>query len=601
VAATTRARDVERARRVERALIWVRWFAVGFGVFQVFEASRIDQTAPGHVEPTGYALTAGLALANAAVVVATRRATRLRDLQVIGRLAFALDLAVTTGFVWNYSYDSENIVWVAAYILPLEGAIRFQLAGALLAFVVFGASEAFRELYVSRVDPDAQYFVASVTFRVGVGFIIGLVAGFMSRSLQREAQKSRDRATLAEEAARRATAARRELAAFHTAILAGVAAVDLQTSLRSMVEAIGQDLGFECLSILLLEDGDLWAKARHGTPPAAWTDRVELGVGVAGRVAATGEPRLEPVPAGGAAAGAPLTVEGEVIGVLEAWNPDPDEIDEDTLDLLVRLADQIALVVHSAELRAHQEETLDRLRELDQMKSDFVAITSHELRTPLTAVRGFVRTMIRNFERLNEKQVHDFLALIDRQSERLSRLVEDLLVVSRIEAGSIAVTPEPVDVRSFVNDVVGGFGSDARRVDVLVDADVPHEVMLDPNRMDQVLSNLLQNAMKFSPGASSVTIGVGWRDGHAEFSVTDRGVGIAQHDLPLIFDRFHQAGPALTRETEGAGLGLYITKRLVDAMEATIEVESREGEGSTFTVRLPVAKEPATTASEAAS
>jgi signal transduction histidine kinase len=368
-----------------------------------------------------------------------------------------------------------------------------------------------------------------------------------------------------------------------------------------MVEAIGQDLGFECLSILLLEDGDLWAKARHGTPPPAWADRVELGAGVAGRVAATGEPRLEPVPAGGAAAGAPLTVEGEVIGVLEAWSRDPDEVDEDTLDLLVRLADQIALVVHSAELRAHQEETLDRLRELDQMKSDFVAITSHELRTPLTAVRGFVRTMIRNFERLNEKQVHDFLALIDRQSERLSRLVEDLLVVSRIEAGSIAVTPEPVDVRSFVNDVVGGFGSEARRVDVLVDALVPHEVMLDPNRMNQVLSNLLQNAMKFSLGASPVTLGVGWRDGHAEFSVTDRGVGIAQHDLPLIFDRFHQAGPALTRETEGAGLGLYITKRLVDAMEATIDVDSREGEGSTFTVRLPVAKEPATTASEAAS
>jgi signal transduction histidine kinase len=601
VAATTRARDVERARRLERALIWVRWFAVGFGVFQVFEASRIDLTAPGHVEPTGYALAAGLALANAAVILATRRATRLRDLQVIGMLAFALDVTVTTGFVWNYSYDSDNIVWVAAYILPLEGAIRFQLAGALLAFVVFGASEAFRELYVSRVDPDADYFVASVTFRVGVGFIIGLVAGFMSRSLQREAQKSRDRATLAEEAARRATAARRELAAFHTAILAGVAAVDLQTSLRSMVEAIGQDLGFECLSILLLEDGDLWAKARHGTPPPAWTDRVELGTGVAGRVAATGEPRLEPVPAGGAAAGAPLTVEGRVIGVLEAWSKDPDEVDEDTLDLLVRLADQIALVVHSAELRAHQEETLDRLRELDQMKSDFVAITSHELRTPLTAVRGFVRTMIRNFERLDEKQVHDFLALIDRQSERLSRLVEDLLVVSRIEAGSIAVTPEPVDVRWFVSDVVGGFGSEARRVDVLVDAVVPHEVMLDPNRMNQVLSNLLQNAMKFSPGSSPVTLGVGWRDGHAEFSVTDRGVGIAKHDLPLIFDRFHQAGPALTRETEGAGLGLYITKRLVDAMEATLDVESREGEGSTFTVRLPAAKEPATTASEAAS
>jgi signal transduction histidine kinase len=282
-------------------------------------------------------------------------------------------------------------------------------------------------------------------------------------------------------------------------------------------------------------------------------------------------------------------VSGQLIGVLEVSSSDAEGVTDDTLDLLVRLADQIALVVHSAELRAHQEETLERLRELDQMKSDFVAITSHELRTPLTAVRGFVRTLIRNYERLSAKQITDFLSMIDRQSDRLTRLVEDLLVVSRIEAGKMSVAPKAVEIRGLLGDIVRSFGEERDRIRLTVDAAVPVRVTVDPNRLDQVMSNLIQNAIKFSPQGTPVTVTADAAgDDRIELRVRDEGIGIAPEQLDHIFDRFHQAAPALTREAEGAGLGLYITKRLVEAMDGEVRVESEVGEGSTFVVTLPL-------------
>ncbi|MBI4259330.1 MAG: GAF domain-containing protein [Actinobacteria bacterium] len=584
-----RIRDLEQARRLEHGLVAVRWFAVVFAAFQAYQAFNLDTEPLRLTQPLGFGLVAALALGNAAIAVRSRRATEPEQLRTIGVLAFTLDIAVTTGLIWNYSYIPNSSVWVAAYILALEGAVRYQLVGAVAATAVLVLSESARELYVARVIPSYEYEVAAVTFRVGIGTIIGLVAGFMARSLDQVAEKARDRALLAEEAALRATVARRELAAFHKAVLAGVAASDLEGGVASMAEAIASDLELQCLSILLVDDGELVARARHGTPPQGWVDRIPFGTGVAGRVAETREPLLAPVEGGGSAAAAALVVSGKVIGVVEASSTRDGEVDRDTLELLVRLADQIALVVHSAELRARQEETLERLRELDEMKSDFVAITSHELRTPLTAVRGFVRTLIRNFERLSEKQVQDFLAMIDRQSDRLTRLVEDLLVVSRIEAGTISVTPEPIEVGTFLKDVVKSLGQTRHRIQLELAGDLPDRVLLDPHRVDQILSNLLHNALKFSPRGAKVRLAAGRRGDRLALVVTDRGIGIPPEELPQVFDRFHQAAPALTREAEGAGLGLYITRRLVDAMGGDIEVESEVGAGSTFTVLLPLA------------
>ncbi len=283
----------------------------------------------------------------------------------------------------------------------------------------------------------------------------------------------------------------------------------------------------------------------------------------------------------------PLKVGNELIGVLhERKTTGP--VSPEELDLLSGLAAQIAMVVHAALLRARQEETLRRLRELDEMKSDFVAITSHELRTPLAAVRGFVNTLRRRIDVLTSAETQEFLGIIDQQTERLIRLVEDLLVVSRIEAGKISFEPEPIEPYGFLERMVKGLGEAAPRVLLDPAPDLPGRFVVDPHRLDQVLTNLIENALKFSPVETPVTLAAQRRDGSIAFSVADRGVGIPRGERARIFERFHQADAASTRNAEGAGLGLYITKRLVEAMGGTIEVESEIGEGSVFTVLLPV-------------
>ncbi|MFN2589560.1 MAG: sensor histidine kinase, partial [Actinomycetota bacterium] len=358
----------------------------------------------------------------------------------------------------------------------------------------------------------------------------------------------------------------------------------------------GRDLGFETFSILLREDDQLVVKGSYGLQPPERA--IHLGQGVTGTVAGTGNALLVPDvrefpdyiagdPEVRAEMAAPLRIGEEVIGVVDVQGRAAGTFDDVALGLLTRLADQISLLIHSSRLHAQQKETLERLRELDQMKSDFVAIASHELRTPLTAIHGYVTTLARRFEQLPSEEVRRFLDTISRQSDRMARLVDDLLLVSRIEAGTVRISVMPVRLGSVLEGTLESLGSEERsRVKVDV-AEPPGPVHLDPDRLGQVLRNLIGNALKFSPPASPVFVRAAIEEEVLRMSVTDRGVGIPPEHLPHIFDRFHQAGAVLTRQAEGAGLGLYITKRLVEAMGGRIDVSSSPGLGSTFEIELP--------------
>jgi signal transduction histidine kinase len=596
VTAGRRHRDLGQARRLEVGLIGLRWFVVGFGVLQTVVTLQVRTDAPDYVAPVGLVLVAALAIANVFVSTLTERAERVEQIRRVGAFAFALDIAILTGLIWTYATRPGDSTWVVAFILPLEGAIRYQLPGALLPVGLALVSQMARELtYQARYSSYKANF-AAVAFRVGVELVVAVVAGLMARSLRREADKARERAwaaeeaaRLAEEAARREIAARQEVSAFHTALLAGVAAPDVDSGVRSMAETIARDLGLESLGILLVDGDELVAKGVHGAPGYLAEDRIHLGEQIVGRVAAEGESFVSPAAFDGEVneIAVPLKVGNELIGVLhERKTTGP--VSPEELDLLSGLAAQIAMVVHAALLRARQEETLRRLRELDEMKSDFVAITSHELRTPLAAVRGFVNTLRRRIDVLTSAETQEFLGIIDQQTERLIRLVEDLLVVSRIEAGKISFEPEPIEPYGFLERMVKGLGEAAPRVLLDPAPDLPGRFVVDPHRLDQVLTNLIENALKFSPVETPVTLAAQRRDGSIAFSVADRGVGIPRGERARIFERFHQADAASTRNAEGAGLGLYITKRLVEAMGGTIEVESEIGEGSVFTVLLPV-------------
>jgi signal transduction histidine kinase len=595
---TDPAREIEQARRLELGLILVRTFSVFLGFYLILETNAGPPPhASDSVLALSYALIGLLGGGNLMMYVIWRRASTLGTLQKLGLAAFLFDAVIIFSFAWIYSYDPKGSTWVIVYILPLEGALRYQLEGALASVALTLANEIAREQYLAnRFAARYPFLWANVAFRVGIDLIIAVVAGFMSRSLAKEAARAAEEARRAEQVAQREMTARRELAAFNTAILTGVAAEDLDQSIRLMAEAIGRDLQFESFSILLREGDHLVVKGMYGMP--FYGAVVPIGRGVTGTVAATARALIVPDvgafpdyieadPEMRSEMAAPMRIGDDLIGVLDVESRQADAFDQASLDILVRLADQIALVAHSNRLLSQQSETVQRLQELDQMKSDFVAITSHELRTPITSIRGFIKTLLRSRDRLTPEQVGSFMEIIDRQSARLARLVEDLLFVSRIEAGTLRLAMEEVELDRFLKETVEAFGPDRKsRVEIRTEP-VDATVVIDPQRVEQVLRNLVDNALKFSPSDAPVMLEGRVTGESVELSVTDRGRGIAPEDQRRIFDRFHQAGEVLSRDQEGAGLGLYITKRLVEVLGGTIELESRPGMGATFRVRIP--------------
>jgi hypothetical protein len=285
-----------------------------------------------------------------------------------------------------------------------------------------------------------------------------------------------------------------------------------------------------------------------------------------------------------------MLVQGRIIGALHehgSGDGDGGVPDEERLNLLAAIADQLGVVLESARLRADQEATLARLQELDDMKTDFVAITSHELRTPLAGIRGFVDMLQRRGDDLSSDERAEYLGLVMTQTDRLIRLVDDLLVVSRVEAGKLTLEPSDVAIGPLLDQLVRALGDGAARVRVEAGDGAPATIVVDPHRLTQIVTNLAANALKY--GDPDTPIEITWStpvEGTVAFAVTDHGAGIPADELEVIFDRFHQRERHLSH-TSGFGLGLYITKMLVEAMGGWIDVRSALGVGTTFTVTLP--------------
>lgn len=591
-------RDPEEARHLELGLVRLRWLLVAYGlVLTVVEL--LDPRAPSFSAPLGAAVTIGLTLGNIASRRGARLATRPSELGRLGAIAFVLDTVVILVLVWVGAHRPADPAWVVLYLVPIEGAMRYGLVGAFAPLPIMLVSEIGRELYLADRFEVYRFVGQAVSFRVGMGAVIALVAGLFASSLGRERDRATERkvaaeraAGLAEEAARREAEARRNLSAFHTAILAGVTADDPAEGMQAIAIAVGRELECESLGVLLLEPGEgggeqLVSAGVYGDPGYERGTRFVAGSEPFATSPGFSRPNLRE---DRSEAVVPLRAGDRVIGILHERADEPGTLDRDRLLLLGRLADQVSLVVQAARLRARQEETLARLRELDEMKSDFVAITSHELRTPLTTVRGFVDALRRHRDTLSTEEAQEYLAIVHAQTDRLIRLVEDLLLLSRIEAGKLTFLPEPIETRDLLVGVRQGLGEPAGRVSLIEEPGMPGKLVVDAQRLTQVLTNLLMNALKFSPPGETVHLAAGsYSTGTVTFAVRDRGPGIPASELDAIFERFHQTESSAAH-SEGAGLGLYIAKQLVHAMGGWIAVESEPGHGATFTVTIPTSR-----------
>lgn len=228
-----------------------------------------------------------------------------------------------------------------------------------------------------------------------------------------------------------------------------------------------------------------------------------------------------------------------------------------------------------------------RRERLDRARSDLVATVSHEIRSPLTSVKGFTRTMLLRWERFSDDQKRTMLATINEDADRVTRLLTELLDVSRIDAGRVQLRRQLVDVAGVVYaiaDKVGHRPEGAGR-DLLVDVDrdLP-PVLADPDKLEQMVTNLVENALKYAP-ESPVQVRVAAEDERMHLSVTDRGPGIAPDQRRRIFEKF---GRGRGERRTGTGLGLFITRGLAEAHGGTVWCDSTPGEGSTFHLVLPL-------------
>jgi PAS domain S-box-containing protein len=287
----------------------------------------------------------------------------------------------------------------------------------------------------------------------------------------------------------------------------------------------------------------------------------------------------------------PLRTRREMIGALViAANSADRAMSDDKLPLAEVLAERAALAIENAKLYTEQVEARRKVEDLSRLKDEFLSIASHELRTPVTSIKGYTQLAKMLTKEGDLSTSDEYLDIALDQIDRMSRLILELLDVSRIETGRLEIRRETIGWSHFVRDVVHRHHTAVsdRRFHVSVPDD-NKIVSGDRDRLEQVLGNLLENAVKYSPDGSDITVTVDDRGDSFLTAVCDRGIGIPADELGQVFERFHRGRQVSSTNYGGLGLGLYITKQIIERHGGTIWVDSKEGQGTTFYFSLPVA------------
>ncbi len=228
------------------------------------------------------------------------------------------------------------------------------------------------------------------------------------------------------------------------------------------------------------------------------------------------------------------------------------------------------------------------MKDLEQKYLDFISTVSHELRTPLTSIRGFADTLLTSSDKLTPEQREKFLQIIKGQSERLIKLVENLLIISKMQSDSALFVYKSLSVRSILEQTIQIIKSQYPTHKFALDIpDVAPQIFVDVDKFQQIMVNLLENAAKYSEPESTVTVKVRVKEPDLSIQIVDNGIGIEAEHLDKIFEKFSRLDNPLTRKTEGSGLGLFITKNLVEKMSGKINVASG-CDGCTFEVLFPI-------------
>ncbi|MFH1003661.1 MAG: ATP-binding protein [Chloroflexota bacterium] len=357
--------------------------------------------------------------------------------------------------------------------------------------------------------------------------------------------------------------------------------------------------------VYLAKDGNLVLSGGSGfSPPLLATlagadvDRGVTGAifrearpAVVGAVAGDTRPDLARLAEAGyrSYAGVPLVMLAESIGVMGMVSRAERDFSPREVELLAAIGREIAIAVRNAQLY-EAASSARALRELDTLRTELLANVSHELRTPLAAIKGFASSLLQPDVSFDTETTHEFVTTIDKEADRLNRLIEELLVMSRLEAGTLEVTREPHRLAAVVESIEDRLHSLAlkHRLRIQVPEDIPL-VAIDDGRIGEVLSNLVENAAKYSPEGAPITVEARTNGGReVVVSVADQGEGIPPEYHQKIFERFCQLEGRGGQPRRGTGLGLSICHGIIAAHGGRIWVESQPGQGARFNFTLPL-------------
>ena len=279
----------------------------------------------------------------------------------------------------------------------------------------------------------------------------------------------------------------------------------------------------------------------------------------------------------------PLTARGRRLGILTfVATHDSHRYGPEDLALAAELAGRCALAIDNARLYREAQEAI-------RLRDEFLSVAAHELKTPVTSLKAMAQLAVRRLDRegrLDPRQARHALSVIDRQSDKLGRLVSQLLDISRIEAGQLAINPQAVDLRRVVEDALAVARATTTRHQIVLDAPASIAARVDPLRLEQVMTNLLDNAVRYSPEGGQIDVRLYPVDAEtARVEVRDRGLGIPAEQRYRVFDRFFQAHPG--SQVAGIGLGLSISRQIVELHGGRIEVDFPEDGGTRVVVTLP--------------
>jgi signal transduction histidine kinase len=601
---------------LRRQLHDVLWARVLFTLALLMAVLWVQVDDHGWV-PTEFAVMAGVVLlANVPFFIRRRRA----ETRTLAGAIVIVDLAlVTVATIFSGGALSATAIF---YVWPIVFASVF-----LPAWVPYAAAAAAGAAYtgiwelqhvgwliatatVAEIHAPPDWMLITVSLHVAAFLLVALLAGRLATALVRSTMQFSDAKAAADAQLKRMRAANEQLRVMSESSRVFLRHHDVDDLVGEAVRQMAGTAGLEAGYALVLNHntGEYEEKATHGPIDNALIRRLkELGIVETARAGAArhetaSDPKighiLKVVEKEGfhGFLAAPLEAKNELLGIVCLMYRRNEPVSESSVPTLRALCDQVALVMRNIQYNEELARKNDELTHLDQLKSDFMATMSHELRTPLTSIIGYSDMLLSGMTgELNDKQA-GFVDSILHGGESLLNLINDVLDLTKIEAGRLELNRESVDLRAAllgVLPVIKPRAQDKRiRISTFLPTDLPL-VAADPGKLNQILLNLLTNGIKYTHENGSVSVEARTIGDMVEIWVNDTGIGIAREDQAKVFQRFTQIDSSATRSQGGTGLGLAIVKELVELHGGVIRLQSKLGKGSSFIFTMPISNKPA--------